>query len=159
MDSIWTSGQLDLILVGSVSKDEVIYSGRTEKLLGGTTYFSLDSGRLASHEDGDDLSFGDLAVLYRLNAQGDDLEAAFRRAGIPLVRSGEKPLVNRYPVNHLWRLLQLLRDPENPYFLKTYLALGKDRSSPSPLPPHISKTQTHADKVKEGGHWDLLLNP
>jgi len=94
-----------------------------EKLMGGTTYFSLDSGRVSSHEDGEDLSFGDIAVLFRLNAQGDDLQEALTRAGIPFIRSGEKPLINRYPVNVIWRFLQAIRYPDNPYHLKSYMDL------------------------------------
>jgi ATP-dependent DNA helicase UvrD/PcrA len=93
-----------------------------EKLLGGTTYFSLDSGRVASHEEGEDLSFGDVAILFRLNAQGDALGEALARAGIPFIRSGEKPLIERYPVNMLWRLLQALQYPDNPYYRDVYLA-------------------------------------
>jgi len=96
---------------------------QVEKLMGGTTYFSLDSGRVSSHEDGEDLSFGDIAVLFRLNAQGDDLQEALTRAGIPFIRSGEKPLINRYPVNVIWRFLQAIRYPDNPYHLKSYLDL------------------------------------
>lgn len=94
-----------------------------EKLLGGTTYFSLDSGRVASHEDGENLSFGDIAILFRLNAQGDALEEALSRAGIPFVRSGEKPLIARYPVNVLWRFFQTVQHPEVDFFRDTYLHL------------------------------------
>jgi superfamily I DNA/RNA helicase len=94
-----------------------------EKLIGGTSYFSLDSGRVSSHEDGENLSFGDVAVLFRLNAQGDAFEEALSRAGIPLVRSGETPLINRYPVNVVWRFFQALRHKEKPYYVNAYLDL------------------------------------
>ncbi len=94
-----------------------------EKLMGGTTYFSLDSGRVSSHEEGEDIGFGDIAILFRLNSQGDALEEAFSRAGIPFVRSGEKPLINRYPVNILWRFFQALQYPENPYYRSAYMEL------------------------------------
>ncbi len=94
-----------------------------EKLMGGTTYFSLDSGRVSSHEDGENFSFGDIAVLFRLNAQGDALQEALARAGIPFIRSGEKPLIHRYPANIVWRFLHALQYPENPYHLRTYLDL------------------------------------
>jgi uncharacterized protein (TIGR00375 family) len=96
---------------------------QVEKLIGGTSYFSLDSGRVSSHEDGENLSFGDIAVLFRLNAQGDDFEEAFSRAGIPFVRSGEKPLINRYPVNVVWRFFQALRYRDKSYYVKAYLEL------------------------------------
>jgi superfamily I DNA/RNA helicase len=94
-----------------------------EKLMGGTTYFSLDSGRVSSHEDGENFSFGDIALLFRLNAQGNALQRALARAGIPFIRSGEKPLIKRYPVNIVWRFLHAFQYPENPYHLKTYLDL------------------------------------
>ncbi|MFH1481016.1 MAG: UvrD-helicase domain-containing protein [Pseudomonadota bacterium] len=94
-----------------------------EKLMGATTTFSLDSGRVSSHEEGMDLGFDDIAVLFRLNAQGDALEEAFSRSGIPYARSGEKPLINRYPVNLLWRFFQASLFPENPYYLNAYMAL------------------------------------
>ncbi len=94
-----------------------------EKLMGGTTYFSLDSDRVASHEDGENMGFGDMAVLFRLNAMGDALEEAFLRAGIPFVRSGEKPLIDRYPANVIWRLFQSLNGPDNDYYKTCYLNL------------------------------------
>jgi DNA helicase-2/ATP-dependent DNA helicase PcrA len=96
---------------------------QVEKLIGGTTYFSLDSGRVSSHEEGENLSFGDMAVLFRINAQGEALEEAFKRAGIPFIRSGEKPLIHQYPAHMIWRFLQALRSPDNPFHLKAYLDL------------------------------------
>lgn len=93
---------------------------QVERFIGGTTYFSLDSGRVASYEGDLSLGFGDIGVLFRLNVQGDALEEAFDRAGIPFVRSGEIPLIARYPVNILWRFLQILQYPDNPYYAKLY---------------------------------------
>jgi DNA helicase II / ATP-dependent DNA helicase PcrA len=96
-----------------------------EKLLGGTTYFSLDSGRVSSHEDGEGIGFEDIAVLYRLNSQGDAFEDAFRRAGIPYARSGEKPLVGRYPANIIWRYLQTINYPNNKLYRDAYINLAE----------------------------------
>ncbi|MCP4683150.1 MAG: UvrD-helicase domain-containing protein, partial [Desulfobacterales bacterium] len=94
-----------------------------ERLIGGTSYFSLDSGRVASYEGKESLGFGDIGILYRINAQGDALEEALDRAGLPLVRSGETPLISRYPINVVWRFLQALQYPDNPYYRKQYVAL------------------------------------
>ena len=59
-----------------------------EKLIGGIGMFSQDSGRVTSaHES--DFSFGDIAVLYRLNSQRFALKEAFDRLGIPYHVSGE----------------------------------------------------------------------
>lgn len=93
---------------------------QVERFMGGTSYFSLDSGRVESHEGDESLSFGDIGVLYRLNAQGDKLEKAFRRAGIPFVRSGEKPLVKNRSIELIWRYLQCCSYPENPFFPLVY---------------------------------------
>ncbi|MBW2066605.1 MAG: UvrD-helicase domain-containing protein [Deltaproteobacteria bacterium] len=116
-----------------------------EKLLGGTTYFSIDSGRVASHEDGEDLGFGDIGVLYRLNFQGDELEEAFSRSGIPYSRSGEKPLVLRYPVNVVRRFLQLVGLRHTPHHVKAYLRSLEEYDITSPL----------AKVLKEGKHPGL----
>jgi DNA helicase-2/ATP-dependent DNA helicase PcrA len=109
-----------------------------EKLIGGTSYFSVDSGRVHSHEDGENLSFGDIAVLFRLNSQGDALEEAFARAGVPFVRSGEKPMIHRYPVNVVWRFLQTIRYPDHPHYYSAYLSLLREHHLSSPLPPASS---------------------
>jgi len=59
-----------------------------EKLVGGTSMFSRDSGR-ARQEDKGQYGFGDIAVLYRLNALNRSLREALERSGIPYQVSGE----------------------------------------------------------------------
>ena len=53
-----------------------------EQLLGGHSFFSIDSGRSAD-ADGPALSFSDFAVLYRTAAQVPALVEALRRSGMP----------------------------------------------------------------------------
>lgn len=60
-----------------------------EKMVGGTSMFSRDSGRVAATEEGA-VSFGDIAVLYRLNSQSRVLREAFERSGIPFHVCGEE---------------------------------------------------------------------
>jgi DNA helicase-2/ATP-dependent DNA helicase PcrA len=108
-----------------------------EKMIGGTTYFSLDSGRVMSHEEGENLSFGDMAVLFRLNSQGDAFEESLSRAGIPYVRSGEKPLISRHPVDVLWRFLQTCHNPEIPYYRDAYTSCLKKYALSTPS-PHVA---------------------
>ena len=105
-----------------------------EKLIGGTSYFSLDSGRASSQDEHENLGFGDIAVLFRLNAQGDAFEEAFSRAGIPFVRSGEKPLIEGFPINVIWRFLQTVLYPENAYYREAYLQILKDNALTLTLP-------------------------
>ena len=103
-----------------------------ERLMGGTTTFSLDSGRVSSHEGGGDLGFGDIGVLFRLNVQGDALQEAFFRAGIPFIRSGERPLISRHPVHILWRFFQVIRHPDHPYYRSAYLSGLTEREGHGP---------------------------
>ena len=60
-----------------------------EKLIGGASMFSQDSGRVTSDDEGE-YGFSDIAVLYRLNSQRFSLKEAFDRLGIPYNVSGEE---------------------------------------------------------------------
>ncbi len=60
-----------------------------EKLVGGTSLFSKDTKRITP-EDFGERSFGDMAVLYRLNSQRRTLQEALDRGGIPYRVSGPK---------------------------------------------------------------------
>jgi len=114
-----------------------------ERLIGGTSYFSLDSGRASSQDEHENLGFGDIAVLFRLNAQGDAFEEAFSRAGVPFVRSGENPLIEGFPINVIWRFLQTVLHPENAYYREVYLQVLKDHAltpHPPPAPPDHSSS-------------------
>jgi superfamily I DNA/RNA helicase len=71
-----------------------------ERLLGGTSYFSLDSGRVGTG-DGHPLSFADFAVLYRTDAQADPLVEALSRAGIPFQKRTHRPLAEQPGVKAL----------------------------------------------------------
>ena len=65
-----------------------------EKMVGGTSMFSHDTRRVGKGEDGQ-CSFGDIAVLYRLNSQKNILEEAFGRSGIPCQIAGDKNLLEQ----------------------------------------------------------------
>lgn len=53
-----------------------------ETMVGGTSLFSLDSGRVDPSR-GAEFGFGDIAVLYRLHSQARVLREALERGGIP----------------------------------------------------------------------------
>ncbi len=100
-----------------------------EQMVGGTSYFSVDSGRLdgdASAEPGGaERAFGDFAVLYRLGAQSRALIEAFDRSGIPYQCAGHAPLAAdaavRQVLAHLWLAVQ----PRSKVHLAAVLAAGK----------------------------------
>jgi len=61
-----------------------------ERMVGGTSYFSIDSGRV--EDEGPVVrGFGDFAVLYRLRSLVGPLLEAFDRAGIPYQTVGTTP--------------------------------------------------------------------
>ncbi|MBN1337257.1 MAG: UvrD-helicase domain-containing protein [Deltaproteobacteria bacterium] len=64
-----------------------------ERLVGGHTFFSLDSGR--SGQESQDHAFGDFAVLYRVDALAGPLVEALGRSGIPFRRRSHEPLLDR----------------------------------------------------------------
>jgi ATP-dependent DNA helicase UvrD/PcrA len=65
-----------------------------ERLLDGTSAFSFDSGRVG-YGDAPDLSFADVAVLYRTDAQAAPLIEALARAGIPFQKRSHHPLAEQ----------------------------------------------------------------
>ncbi len=84
-----------------------------ESMMGGVSYFSLDSGRVEDETREAGLSFGDFAVLYRLNAQSRALEEAFHRLGIPYQTVGQTPFVARPTVRALLAALHLVLNPSS----------------------------------------------
>jgi uncharacterized protein (TIGR00375 family) len=77
-----------------------------ERLLGGTSAFSFDSGRVGAGETEDGLSFDDVAILYRTDAQAPPLIEALGRAGIPFQKRSHRPLAEQSGVRVLLPILQ-----------------------------------------------------
>jgi DNA helicase-2/ATP-dependent DNA helicase PcrA len=84
-----------------------------EQLVGGTSYFSLDSGRVEDDTKPVNWAFGDFAVLYRLNSQSRLLVEAFERSGIPFQAVGQTSLYAQEPVQEILAYLWLLHTPES----------------------------------------------
>ena len=82
-----------------------------ERALGGTSHFSLDSGRLDSAESAGGGSFSDFAVLYRLGAQAAALVEAFQRSGIPYQRIGTEGPLASGEARAVLALLRLFHNP------------------------------------------------
>jgi DNA helicase II / ATP-dependent DNA helicase PcrA len=76
-----------------------------DRLLGGASFLSLDSGRAdGGAEHG--LSFADAAVLYRTDAQAGPLAEALGRAGMPFQKRSHDRLLDRPAVRALVRALR-----------------------------------------------------
>ncbi len=98
-----------------------------ERMIGGTSYFSLDSGRV--DDDGRNLAFGDFAVLYRTRAQSRLLVEAFERSGMPYQTVGETPLFAHDDVRTLLAPLWLRYRPNSPVHWRQLLNAGAERFS------------------------------
>ena len=101
---------------------------RIERMVGGTSYFSLDSGRVDDRTEGRerDLAFGDFAVLYRTGAQAALLEEAFERSGMPYQTVGKTPLFAHADVQALLALLWLSRQPDSRVHWRRLLNAGDE---------------------------------
>jgi DNA helicase-2/ATP-dependent DNA helicase PcrA len=77
-----------------------------ENLIGGHTFFSIDTNRSFGEET--TLSFSDFAVLYRTSSQLEPLVEAFKRSGMPFVKLSNDLLCNKKDI--LTLLSQLTDD-------------------------------------------------
>jgi ATP-dependent DNA helicase UvrD/PcrA len=86
-----------------------------DQLLGGLSFYSLDSGRADGHGDGHGkLGLSDIAVLYRTDAQAGPLGQALTRAGLPYQKRSHDLLARRAWVPDILREMRLLADPASP---------------------------------------------
>jgi len=75
------------ILEHQTPKSEAVWIVKTiEALIGGISFLSPCMKTSGAVEPLEGLDFGDIAVLYRTNAQGDLIEECFRKAGLPYRR-------------------------------------------------------------------------
>ena len=76
-----------------------------ERILGGHSFFSLDSGR-SEDAGGHDFSFSDFAVLYRTEAQVPAIATALRRSGMPFQHRSHRLLLEHPGVTEAIDALQ-----------------------------------------------------
>ncbi|MBV8931131.1 MAG: ATP-dependent helicase, partial [Kutzneria sp.] len=77
-----------------------------DQLLGGSSFHSLDSGRVDS-DGAANLSFDDFAVLYRTNAQAGPIMEALNRSGVPFQKRSHDRLTDRPAVRQILREMEL----------------------------------------------------
>jgi DNA helicase II / ATP-dependent DNA helicase PcrA len=98
-----------------------------DRLLGGSSFLSLDSGRADGAAELA-LSFADVAVLYRTDAQAGPLAEALGRAGMPFQKRSHDRLVQRPAVR---AVVRALRDqpPQRTRSLPARLAAAAEEAS------------------------------
>jgi len=83
-------GAIELYSAPTPAAEAEFIVRRIEELMGGIEHFSLASGRGGDGELGQ-LSFGDIAVLFRLGRQAGEIAAVLERRGIPFQQVGAVP--------------------------------------------------------------------
>ena len=96
-----------------------------EQMVGGTSYFSIDSGRV--DDDGLGRTFGDFAVLYRLGALSPDLVEAFERSGIPFQVVGRQSLYEYKEIKTILAYLWFIHTPNSVLHLANILNADRAR--------------------------------
>ncbi len=110
------------IYEASTDKSEAEYVvHQIEQMVGGTSYFSIDSGRVNDDEPAAARSFGDFAVLYRLNAQSQPLSEAFDRSGIPYQTVGQTPFYEHKEIKEILTYLWFVYNPASTLLLESLI--------------------------------------
>ncbi|MBK8049973.1 MAG: UvrD-helicase domain-containing protein [Anaerolineales bacterium] len=104
-----------------------------EQLVGGTSYFSLDSGRVDGAARGPMRSFADFAVLYRLGAQARLFVEALDRSGIPYQSVGPSLFYGRKAISTALALLWLQINPSSAVHLSILLTARRNDFSSAAL--------------------------
>ncbi len=87
--------------------DEADFVVRTvDELVGGLSHRSMDSGRIDVHAAPGAMSFADIAVLYRTDAQAAPIVDALSRAGVPVQKRSHDRLRDRPGVAAIARELR-----------------------------------------------------
>jgi DNA helicase-2/ATP-dependent DNA helicase PcrA len=90
------------IIIHSAATDKAeaeFVTSKIENLIGGHSFFSLDTNRSAGEEC--NLSFSDFAVLYRTTSQLEPLCEAFQRSGMPFIALSNALVCDKKEVREL----------------------------------------------------------
>ena len=82
-------------------------AGEIDRLIGGSSFHSLDSGRVDARQRHAALALSDIAVLYRTDAQAGPLVQALTRAGLPFQKRSHDRLSRRPGVRDIVREIRL----------------------------------------------------
>ncbi|MDA2810814.1 UvrD-helicase domain-containing protein [Nocardiopsis sp. RSe5-2] len=115
-----------------------------DRLLGGTSLHSLDSGR--ADGQGEELSFADMCVLYRTSAQAEAVMSAFDAAGVPFQKRTHDRLSARPGVRALAAELPLTPGEE---------VADRVRTAAGALAERLSADEEAATAARTAG--ELLL--
>ena len=94
-----------------------------EELIGGSSHFAVDTGRSGAG-NASDISFGDIAVLYRVHSVGDSIAEALGRSGIPTQRTARTSVLNNKGVNAALACIKFAGEPYNVFHAENIFYIG-----------------------------------
>ena len=124
-----------------------------EALLGGHSFFSIDSGR----SDGaarDQIGFGDIAILYRTDAQAEAVAEALGRGGMPFKKSSLAPLADDPAVQALLAALEEGALPQQ--LLQAAERLRRDGGDPTAITAALQSLSLIASRQSEDDRTAFL---
>ncbi|MDR7279991.1 uncharacterized protein (TIGR00375 family) [Catenuloplanes atrovinosus] len=89
---------------GSAGEEAEFVARTVDELVGGVSHRSMDAGRADGHTS--NISFSDIAVLYRTDAQSGPILDALHRAGVPVQKRSHNRLRDRAGVAAIARELR-----------------------------------------------------
>jgi DNA helicase-2/ATP-dependent DNA helicase PcrA len=93
----------------ATAKSEAEFVARTiERLMGGVRFFSIDSQITDGSDDGEERSFSDFGVLFRVSKMAPLIIKAFNDHGIPYQLVGEEPYYKQEPMSTIVDILRLI---------------------------------------------------
>jgi len=129
-----------------------------ESLIRGTSYFSIDTNRVADESTVPDFTFADIAVLARSKALFPPLIEAFERSGLPYEIIGGKSIMDAKIVKLVLSLLFFLENQTDSFHLEYLLENSKDGIGEATLRQLINASN-HAGQSLWQTCNDRALNP
>lgn len=101
-------GHIPVLQLTSEKAEAVAIGKKIEKMVGGTGFFSFDTGAVdaGTHQRG--LSFADFAVLFRTRSQGNIILKTLEKAGIPCQLTDRKRVLDHTGVKAIISVFKLL---------------------------------------------------
>ncbi|MEO1266805.1 MAG: 3'-5' exonuclease, partial [Myxococcota bacterium] len=151
LEAVRLDGEPITMHAAATEKSEAEFIVKTlEKLLGGHTFFSIDSGRSTGAED-TDYSFSDTAILYRTEAQAQALTEALDRSGIPYQSRSHGQLADHTEVASWIEALQQRAEGSERTAWEQLEALAQETQGGERLlellKPLVSPTETDIDAL------------
>ena len=101
-------GHIPVMQLASEKAEAVAIGKKIEEMMGGTGFFSLDSGAVEGTMDKRTLSFADFAVLFRTRNQGKVILNTLEKAGIPCQLIDRKSVLDHPGVKLIISVFKLL---------------------------------------------------